>query len=300
MNGNLIMRLFTLALVAIISCSCALTSFKYKPHYDLALKLQEQGRFEEAYKEMKLVSNNLPYITEYHVDAAAFLFYTGNYDAADIELQAALIKPNTREQLGAIYIVRAWNYFEAGKYDLAFETFRQALIYPEDVVPAERGLAQTYARLGKYEDAYDALKELYPNEEGKASHLLWGKVYYFAEDLKKSLEECTTALKGSPDSLEALIGLARAHAALGQRKEAEETFTKAISKHPKAPEAYLYRGICFLESGALDKAESDFKEVYKLADMKSRVFNCAYFNLSLVSRARLGLKLPRSSDLDNS
>jgi tetratricopeptide (TPR) repeat protein len=294
------MRLFILALVAIISCSCALTSFKYKPHYDLALRLQEQGRFEEAYKEMKLVSDSLPYITEYHVDAAAFLFYTGNYDAADKELQAALVRPNTRVQLGAIYIVRAWNYFEAGKYDLAFETFRQALMYPEDVVSAERGLAQTYARLGKYENAYDVLKELFPNEEGKASHLLWGKVYYFAEDWKRALKEYTAALKSSPDSLNALIGVARAQAALGQQKDAEETFTKALSKHPKAPEAYLYRGIYFLENGSLDKAESEFKEVYKLADVKSRVYSCAYFNLSLVSRSRLGLKLPRSSDLDNS
>jgi tetratricopeptide (TPR) repeat protein len=300
MDKNLIKRFFILSLAATITCSCFPKSFRYKPHYELALKLQEQGRFEEAYKEMKLVSDFLPYITEYHVDSAAFLFYSGNYDAADKELQAALKEPNIPELLSAIYTVRAYNYYEAAKYDLALKAFQQAYSYPENKLSAKRGLAQTYARLGKFQDSYDALKELFPVEAEKSSPFLWGKVYYFAKDWKKAIKEFTAELKGNPDSLDALIGLARAEAATGNQVEAEATFSKALEKHSTAPEAYLYRGIYYLESGALDKAESDFKEVYKLADTKSRVFNCAYFNLSLVSRARLGLKLPRSSDLDNS
>jgi len=74
-----------------------------------------------------------------------------------------------------------------------------------------------------------------------------------------------TALKRSPKSEIALIGLGRTYGAQGAYKKAENAFLKAIKSHPRSLSAHRFLSLTYMGSRKMAKAEKFAKKAVKLA-----------------------------------
>ncbi|WP_340106706.1 tetratricopeptide repeat protein [Rhodohalobacter sp. 8-1] len=93
-----------------------------------------------------------------------------------------------------------------------------------------------------------------------------------SEEYGDSVQTALQEYRRDPENAESLIWLGRRAAYLGEYREAIETFTEGIFKHPDDPRMYRHRGHRYLTLRMFDRAIADFESAAELMrNMEDRV-----------------------------
>lgn len=80
------------------------------------------------------------------------------------------------------------------------------------------------------------------------------------------LELARAAYQNAPDNADSIIWLGRRLAYLGRYRDAIETFTEGIDKHPDDARMFRHRGHRYITLRLLDQAETDFERAAQLIE----------------------------------
>ncbi len=179
-------------------------------HFWLGQIYAEQGRLEEARRELDAA---LPQLTDqapaYH-NRGVVLYQLGDLEAATSDLEAAIREdpedPRSHYQLGAVYLARA--------------------------IPASPLALPDTAWLEKAQGEFARALDLCP---GMPEALIgMGNLHLLQGDPQKALEVLNPLLERHPDSAQAWYAIAQAHATLGNTSEACRALDQFLSLSPPA------------------------------------------------------------------
>ena len=122
-------------------------------------------------------------------------------------------------------------YGNAGQYEEAIASYKEALRIKPDDADAHYNLGVTYGESGQYEEAIASYKE---------------------------------ALRIKPDDADAHYNLGYAYRKLGQYEEAIASFKKSIRIKPDDANAHYSLGLAYDESGQYEEAIASYKEVLRI------------------------------------
>lgn len=165
---------------------------------------------------------------------------------------------------------------QAGRFEEAIETFRQAAILAEDDMTVREHLALALFQNKQYRDSADVLFRLVKHEAyTQRSDLMAalgecqlqiGKL----RDARASFESAAQINGGSP---EIWLGLAKAALQLGDLHRADMALKKARSLDPRSSEVFLMLGYIRLKQDKLADSLAAFKQAFEL-DQKDTVSLC--------------------------
>lgn len=151
--------------------------------------------------------------------------FGGEYDADIVKYQEIIAKDPTN--LDAAYQLGnylAWN----GQYDEALQAYEQILTKEPDYEDAEIGIARVCAWQGKQDEAIKKYEEiLAKNPKSFEVYQGLGSLALWINDFEKSIGYFKKALEINPEDLVSLKGIGRAYLGRGDRRRAEESFTRA-------------------------------------------------------------------------
>ena len=122
-------------------------------------------------------------------------------------------------------------YGNAGQYEEAIASYKEALRIKPDDADAHYNLGVTYGESGQYEEAIASYKE---------------------------------ALRIKPDDADAHYNLGYVYRELGQYEEAIASFKKSIRIKPDDANAHYSLGLAYDESGQYEEAIASYKEVLRI------------------------------------
>lgn len=92
------------------------------------------------------------------------------------------------------------------------------------------------------------------------------------EEFNQNLQDAVQEYRRDPEEPENLIWLGRRTAYLGEYREAVQTFTEGVYKHPDDPRMFRHRGHRYLTLRMFDKAIDDFESaVHLMRSMEDQV-----------------------------
>lgn len=163
-------------------------------------------------------------------------------------------------------------YLDAGKYDLARESFDRLIVLNREIEPDEefamayyyRG--QAYLGLGQYEQAdQDFAYASSINTKNAPTYYNRGIIALYTKDYPQAIEFFTQALTIEPAYAKALNDRGIAYMESKNLDRAIEDFTSAIELNPDFDIAYCNRGIAYSRNGEPDKAIADFEQAQALS-----------------------------------
>lgn len=184
----------------------------------------------------------------------------GDTKAALIQLKNAVEKSpengEARMELGQLQL----NTGDLASAEKEFRKARSLGIPAERVLPL---LGKAVAQQGNYKDLLELLT---PEVAAKSASLLSmrGDALLATGKPDEAKQAFDQALALSPNSGDALLGLARHAMVSGKREEAERFVEDAVAKDKKNPEVFMNRGTMLRLSGKGEEALAAFDEVLKL------------------------------------
>lgn len=137
---------------------------------------------------------------------------------------------------------------QSQRHDEAVETLLTCLHYQSGHAPALNLIGSVFAKLGRVEDAIDALAKaasVAPDDPKILFNLAKASIDGKRFDL--GADALVKLLEISPHHIEAIIGYATCLSKLGQADKAIETLKKGISAAPAAPELFEYLSRLLIE-----------------------------------------------------
>lgn len=199
-------------------------------HYDLGLIYINQGRFDEAEKELKYALKLHPRYGRAYINLGAVYFKQKRFDEAEREFQRALqLKPDYPEAYYNLGLV----YFNMERVDNAIEAFQNALKIKPDYTEAIQSLGSSYINKGLFYEAEKKLKEalLIKPDFSEAEYNL-GIVYFNQGRLDEALSRFQKALRIKPDYADAHNNLGAIYLSKKMIDEALSHFQKALLINP--------------------------------------------------------------------
>ena len=125
------------------------------------------------------------------------------------------------------------SFFEAGKYEEAIESYKQAIRIKPDSAKLHAFLGGAYIESGDYKKAIESFKEairIKPDYAG--AHYFLGFAYENLGDYQKAIGAYKQAIRIKPDYSEAYNNLGCAYDSLGMYKESIDAYKQAIRINP--------------------------------------------------------------------
>ena len=146
------------------------------------------------------------------------------------------------------------------KYSLSVDSYNRGLKQQPNSIRGLAGLAQTYARMGRNQEAEQLLRKVIDANPKDASSLQLAGELLLSSDPKASLTflERASALQPSPHS-DLLI--AHAYDRMGQPEESSRYLNRAKSKAPHDPEVLRAVAGQFRDEGKYDEAISTLQSI---------------------------------------
>ncbi len=145
-------------------------------------------------------------------------------------------------------------YRRKGEYDLAIESFKQALaLQPHSRTYANLGAV--YRALGRIDEAkaeYD--KALASNEQSKEAHFGLGIVHLVAGELDEAEAEYLRALEIDPHYEEARVNLGSLYLRKGDRAKAIAAYLQALETNPYFADGHYNLGVLYAQAGQTEEA----------------------------------------------
>jgi len=166
--------------------------YKPRPHNNLGVAYQEQGRLDDAVKEYQAAINLTPDYVDAYYNLGLVYRTQGRLDDAVREYQKAInLKPDLAEPHCSLGLV----YRTQGRLDDAVKEYQTAIKLRPDYADAHNNLGLVYRTQGRLDDAireYQTAINLEP-DHAKAHNNL-GTVYYLQGRLDDAIKEYQTAI----------------------------------------------------------------------------------------------------------
>ena len=156
-------------------------------------------------------------------------------------------------------------YGNAGQYEEAIASYKEALRIKPDDADAHYNLGVTYGESGQYEEAIASYKEaLRIKPDDADAHYNLGYVYRELGQYEEAIASFKKSIRIKPDDADAHYNLGYAYRKLGQYEEAIASFKKSIRIKPDDANAHFNLGLAYDESGQYEEAIASYKEVLRI------------------------------------
>jgi tetratricopeptide (TPR) repeat protein len=156
----------------------------------------------------------------------------------------------------------------AGRHVEALARFEAAVQGQPDLLQAELGVAKSQVQLARVPEAQAILKRLLEKHKNHLGVLYWrGRAEQAAGDNDAALATYRAAIdagKGSADSVDAYLALARLQADQGQLALAEQTLSEAQQKLPPSGALHKALGEIAMSRGEYERAYGSFQQALTL------------------------------------
>jgi tetratricopeptide (TPR) repeat protein len=157
--------------------------------------------------------------------------------------------------------------------------FQKAISIDPNNIDAFLKLSELYLYMKKYEDAIRMSNEALriDKHRGKA-YFIKGFVYKETKDTARAISNFQTCVEQDPTYYDAMIQLANLYASHND-PIALQYYNSALKLQPHSVEALYDRGLFYQNTGSLEKAVNDYKQLLKI----NPEYGFAYFNLGFIA-----------------
>jgi tetratricopeptide (TPR) repeat protein len=231
--------------------------------YEKLLELQQQGKKDEALKQLKDLSDNEPENNFFLITLATRYREAGNPNSAIDELQKAI--KNDPMDAGAFQEL-ALTFKEIRNYDEAIKAQQASLSIDDTRSDAYGLMGLLLVETGKFQEANRYFSEVLKRDPNNA--VAWNNYGNSLRELNR-LRDAENAYKEairlSPHYAFPLNGLATILVREKKTQDAIPYFQKALDLDPKFVEVYLNLGIAYHTLGETAKARTLYKTFLKIS-----------------------------------
>ncbi len=263
-------------------------------HNVLGTALLMQGRYEEGMASLDQATRLDPGLASVHLKKGALSLGMGDLQSAESAmLQAVRANPDALESRLALTLL----YLRQDEPEKAIASLKEGLAENEQDAFIYYQLANLYFRMERFEDGAQALEQAKKAKPDFLAPYFSLGVYHLAKaEPEKAAAEYQGILKHAPDNFQALTLLANAQDQMGKRKEATDTFKRAVAVDPvRGTLVYVYnlmrRGdnpqALQVVSAGLEKAENNplLLEMRGKIHMAQKDYPAAIADFRLLSQA---------------
>jgi tetratricopeptide (TPR) repeat protein len=176
----------------------------------------------------------------------------GDYRAAE---ESASRAANSAPGNTALWFLLGYSARLAGDYNAAVDAYKHGLQNEPSSIPGMSGLAQTYARMGRSDDAQAVLKQILAANPKSVSDLELAGELALSSDPNAALRllKRADAIEASPRTE---VMIARAYRELNQPDAARESLDRALSRAPHDPTVIRAAGAFYRDQKQYDLAIS--------------------------------------------
>ncbi len=225
-----------------------------------AVSFQQQGKFEEAIRDYRLVLDMYPDMAQIRSNLGAALAGEGRYTEAILEYKRALLsEPNPQVRLNL-----ALAYDKTGQLGLAVEELRKVREEAPANLQALTLLADCYLRLGQNREVIDLLSTLQRTDQDDPAiiYLLGTALVRDGQPAKGQLVIDKILRNG--DSAEARLLIGTTKYMVNDFSGALIDLVKAVELNPNLPDVWSYYGLALLSTGDQAGARKAFERELKL------------------------------------
>jgi len=154
---------------------------------------------------------------------------------------------------------------EAGDYDAAIASFREAIRINPNAAVAYDYLSAAYASVGKLDEAIAYGERAVQIDPSLASvHSNLAASYITKGELERARKEALKAVELDPDFADAHNNLGNAYLYMGRPDEALESYDKAIQLQPEFADALVNRGLVLGQKGRFRDSIASFLEALEI------------------------------------
>lgn len=157
---------------------------------------------------------------------------------------------------------RAISYTTSRDYQLAIDSFTEAINLEPDLTEAYFGRGYAYDESGKHKQAIeDYTQAIELQSKNVEAYYNRGNSLNKIFEYKKAVDDFTEAIKYKPDHARAYLNRGISHCKLQLYQEAIDDFSAAIKYNPDDVGAYSNRGFVYDAMGNKELADRDFEKV---------------------------------------
>ena len=219
--------------------------------------------------------------------------------------QAAKSAPQNAE----LWFLLGYSARLAERYQLSIDSFNHGLKLQPNSVRGLAGLAQTYAKMGRDEEAEQLLRRVVEANPKDANSLQLAGELILSSDPKASLDLLQRAEAVQPTAHTDLL-IAHAYERLGQPEDSARYLSRAKSRAPRDPEVLRAVAGQYRDQGKYDEAIATLQEIptkttdvqaelaytYQLAG-KQQEAAALYTRLAKAAKGNIGLELSAAQKL---
>lgn len=162
-----------------------------------------------------------------------------------------------------------------GQFDRAFQDFRKAVeLMPRSAIPFN-GRGKAHAMLKRYHAAVrDLGRGISINPKYVAAYQHRAEAYLALGMYREAIDDATQAITLEPEKPQPEMLLLRGKAQAGEKKlnPALEDLNKALELNPDLVDAYVERGIVFMQARRFDDAIGDLNRAIELAPQNAKAY----------------------------
>lgn len=233
-----------------------------RAHYSYALELRQLGRRDEAIAHFEAALADTP---EAHYALALELETAGRHEQAVAHYEAFLAaKPDdVNAPLAHVMLGRALN--AAGHFDRAREQFAEALRMRPANSEARSGMAESWFREGRYDEAIAAYQEIVSHGQPTArAYTNLGIALVGRNRDADAVNAFARAVELTPDDAGLRSNLGNSLASVGRLDAAAAEYRHAIALKAHEASAYFGLGMVLRAQGRLDEAEDALRQAVHL------------------------------------
>jgi tetratricopeptide (TPR) repeat protein len=195
--------------------------------------------------------------------------------SAEFDIKKALSIDSSK---AAYYMQYADVSFANMNVEQTEELIKKAITMQPENIDAYLKLSEFYLYIKKYEESLKYADEALKIDKHKAkAYFIKGFVFKETKDTASAVSSFQTAVEQEPNYYDAYLLLGNLYAPR-HRPLAVEYYNRALTLEPHSTEAYYARGLYFQNSGELDKAVADYKQILAF----DPDYPQAYYNLGFI------------------
>ena len=197
-----------------------------------------------------------------------------------------------------LWNLRGTVFLKKKEYEVAQNSFSEALKINPDFLSAKINLGLIYQNLGKNEEALKYFKEITRiNNALPAVYNNMGFILYTQNKYSEAIKELNKAIELKKDYAEAFLNLGMVYLNLKKYQEAIKFFDKTLVHNKKLISVYYYLGECYKNINDIDKALSYYALSHH-QKTNSRILEC-YFILNKKKEYQKLISSISKNDPDN-
>lgn len=229
--------------------------------YEKAMKLAEEGKYQEASEYFQTAIDYNGDKAEYYIAYGMTLNHMGEYENAIQQFEQAyqgVDNKISRKNNKQLYYGEALAYYGLQQFEEAIERCGQALDIKDESemngnIYATRAASQWL--LGNSEDALDSYNQLLKdNKKDIQGYLQRGKLYANIGDTESALKDFAKAMKLDSKCYEAYFAMHDAYLSSGQEDAAQESLERLLKIKAKSAEAKMQLGRAYSLLGQEEEA----------------------------------------------